>query len=99
MPRARHQNCMGSTTKKASTRLRWSPRRVGDSVMNSRSAKKETSANSTVATVSPSGPATQNTTAMSQEASACGVLSARLAGGSSRPLGLLAQRQHKRHQS
>ena len=35
-------NCSGSTTKKASTRLRWSPRRVGERVMNSRSVKNET---------------------------------------------------------
>ena len=61
------QNCSGSTTKKASTRLRWSPRRVGESVMNSRSAKKPTMANSTVATASPSAQPIQNTVAMAQE--------------------------------
>src|SRR3990167_8612389 len=60
-------NCSGSTKKKASTRLRWSPRRVGESVMNSRSAKNATSANSTVAAVSPSTQPTQNTVAMAQE--------------------------------
>ena len=63
---ATSQNWIGSTTKKARIRLRWSPRRVGDSVMNSRSAKKEISANSTVATVSPSAQPIQKITTMNQ---------------------------------
>ena len=61
------QNWIGSTTKKASTRLRWSPWRVGESVMNSRSARNETTANSTVATVSPEVHPTQNTSTMNHE--------------------------------
>ena len=61
------QNWMGSTTKKASTRLRWSPRRVGDSVMNSRSAKNAISANSTVAKPSPAAHDIQNTTTMNHD--------------------------------
>ncbi len=63
---ATSQNWIGSTTKKARIRLRWSPRRVGESVMNSRSAKKEISANSTVATVSPSAQPIQKMMTMNQ---------------------------------
>ena len=63
---ATSQNWIGSTTKKARIRLRWSPRRVGDRVMNSRSAKNAISANSRVATVSPAAQAIQNTTTMNQ---------------------------------
>jgi hypothetical protein len=63
---ATSQNWIGSTTKNARIRLRWSPRRVGESVMNSRSAKNEISANSTVATVSPSAQPIQKTTTMNQ---------------------------------
>jgi hypothetical protein len=58
--------CSGRITKKASTRLRWSLRRVGDSVRNSRSAKKDTSPNSTVAVASPDSQPIQNTMAMTQ---------------------------------
>ena len=65
---ATSQNCNGSTTKKASTRLRWSPRRVGERVMNSRSAKNASSANSTVATVSPSTQPIQKTEAITHDA-------------------------------
>src|SRR5438105_8102815 len=64
---ATSQNWIGSTTKKASTRLRWSPRRVGESVMNSRSAKKAIKANSTVATISPAAHANQKTTTMNHD--------------------------------
>jgi hypothetical protein len=61
------QNCTGSTTKKASTRLRWSLRRVGDRLMNSRSAMNATKANSTAATRGPSAQPIQNTLTMSHE--------------------------------
>ena len=63
---ATSMNWIGSTTKKASSRLRWSPRRVGESVMNSRSARKAMSANSTVATVSPRAQPIQKITTMNQ---------------------------------
>jgi hypothetical protein len=66
MPGAHQQYCSGRITKNASTRLRWSPRRVGDSVRNSRSAKNDTSANNTVAVVSPDSQPTQNTIAITQ---------------------------------
>jgi hypothetical protein len=55
------QYCIGKMTKNASTRLRWSPWRVGDSVKNSRSAKKEPTPNSTRREVSPAIQATQKT--------------------------------------
>jgi hypothetical protein len=64
---ATSQNWIGSTTKNASTKLRWSPRRVGESVMNSRRAKKATMANSVVATPSPDAQPTQNTITIAQE--------------------------------
>ena len=60
--------CSGSTTKKASSRLRWSPRRVCVSVTNSRSATKESTPNSSVETKAPDAQATQNSTAPSQTA-------------------------------
>ena len=53
--------------KKASTRLRWSPRRVGERLMNSRRMKNDTKPNSAMATPSPAAQPTQNTIAMSQE--------------------------------
>ena len=48
--------CSGRITKKASSRARWSARRVWVSVTNSRSAKNETKPNSSV---EPSGPEAQ----------------------------------------
>jgi hypothetical protein len=67
MPRAHQQNCSGSTTKKASTRLRWSPRRVGESVMNSRSAKNATTRTAPWPPCRPDTQPTQNTTGHAQE--------------------------------
>ena len=55
--------CSGSTMKKARIRLRWSLRRVWASVMNSRSARKEKTPNSSVATAGPAIQASQNTAA------------------------------------
>ncbi|EWS63144.1 hypothetical protein Y695_03624 [Hydrogenophaga sp. T4] len=59
--------CSGSTMKNASTRLRWSPRRVGERLMNSRRMKNETRPNSTMATLSPAAQPTQNTSVISHE--------------------------------
>ena len=60
--------CIGRTTKKASSRLRWSARRVWVSVTNSRRAKNETKPNSSVETSGPDAQATQNSSAPNQSA-------------------------------
>ena len=61
--------CIGSTTKKASNRLRWSPRRVWARVMNSRSAKKlRDSPKARVAPMGPDNQATQKTMAPTHRA-------------------------------
>ena len=44
----------------AASRLRWSPRRVRTSVMNSRSARKENRPKNTVAPIGPDSQASQN---------------------------------------
>src|SRR5436190_618928 len=60
--------CIGRMTKKASSRARWSARRVWVRVTNSRSAKKETKPNSSVEPSGPDAHDTQNTSAASQSA-------------------------------
>ena len=56
--------CSGSTAKKASSRLRWSLRRVCIKVTNSRKARKENTPNSSVAPNGPETQASQNTMAL-----------------------------------
>ncbi len=60
--------CSGSTTKKASSRLRWSARRVCIRVMNSRSAKNDTVAKASVAPTGPLIHAPQNSSAPAHSA-------------------------------
>ena len=48
-PIATSTYCAGVNRKKTQNRVRWSPRRVGVMVMNSRSAQNDTSPNSTTA--------------------------------------------------
>ena len=60
------QYCAGNTTKKANTKLRWSPRRVGDNVKNSRKAKNDTRPKSQIATHSPAIQPIQKTIIINQ---------------------------------
>ncbi len=60
--------CKGSTAKNASSRLRWSLRRVCIRVTNSRSARNETTPKSSVAPTAPDTHASQNTEAPTHSA-------------------------------